>query len=84
MCLGVPCRVVRVLDAEVASAVVDAGGVLREISTMLVEGEVGVGDWVLVHVGFALCRVEAEDARETLALLEAVAGAAADGGGAPR
>jgi hydrogenase expression/formation protein HypC len=73
MCLGIPGRVVEIVDREGALAKVDVSGVRREISVALVDepaAPVEVGDWVLVHVGFALARIDEEDARETLALLE--------------
>ena len=65
MCLAIPARVEALLDNEMAR--VSLGGVEREISLALVEG-VGVGDYVIVHVGYALNRLDPEEAEETLAL----------------
>jgi hydrogenase expression/formation protein HypC len=77
MCLAVPGRV---LDTETSDgarlARVDFGGVTRKVSLDLVP-EAGVGDYVIVHVGFAISRVDEEEARRTLELLaqmEALAG----------
>jgi hydrogenase expression/formation protein HypC len=64
MCLGVPMRVVSIND-EVAVCEID--GVKREASLMMVEG-VGVGDFVLIHAGFAIEKLDEEDARQTLQL----------------
>ena len=65
MCLAVPARVDRLLADELA--VVEMAGVEMEISLALVD-DVQVGDYVIVHVGFALSRIDAEEARETLEL----------------
>ncbi len=67
MCLGIPAQLVEVVEPGLAKA--EISGVRREVSTALVP-EAAVGDWVLVHVGFALARIDEEQARETLALLE--------------
>jgi hydrogenase expression/formation protein HypC len=68
MCLGVPGRVESVWDAEgVPMAMVDFGGVRKEVCLAYVP-EVGVGDWTIVHVGFALTRLDEQSARETLDL----------------
>jgi hydrogenase expression/formation protein HypC len=68
MCLGVPGQILEPLGAGLARA--DVGGVRREISTALLDGEAAPGDWVLIHVGFALNRIDEEQARATLDLLE--------------
>ena len=65
MCLAIPVRVVEMSSAE--TAVVDLGGVRKAISLALVE-DVAVGDYVIVHVGFALNKLNAEEAEKTLAL----------------
>ena len=70
MCLAIPALVVELPEDDVA--VVDLGGVRKRISLLLVEG-VAVGDYVIVHVGFALSRLDPEEAEETLALLHEVA-----------
>lgn len=70
MCLAVPARVVAVLAEERAK--VDLGGVQKEISTALVE-EVEVGEYLIVHVGYALGRIDAAEAARTLTALAATA-----------
>ena len=73
MCLGIPGQVIEVVDRDAGLARVDISGVRREISVALVDEPatpIEVGDWVLIHVEFALARIDEDDARETLALLE--------------
>ncbi len=65
MCLAIPARVIEIRDAE--RAVVDVGGVRKEISLVLVDG-VTEGDYVIVHVGYALQRLDTAEAERTLAL----------------
>ncbi len=65
MCLAIPTQVVELLEND--SAVVELGGVRKEISLALVDGVV-VGDYVIVHVGYALSRLDPEEAEKTLAL----------------
>jgi hydrogenase expression/formation protein HypC len=69
MCLGIPAQIVELLDNEAGLAKAEISGVRRKVSVALCP-EAGVGDWVLVHVGFALSRIDEDEARETLALLE--------------
>ncbi len=66
MCLAIPARVVELATAD--QAIVDLGGVRKEISLALVE-DVAVGDYVIVHVGYALTRLDPEEAEKTLALM---------------
>jgi len=76
MCLGIPARVLDVVDRAGGLARVDVSGVRREVSVALVDepdAPIGPGDWVLVHVGFALARIDEADATETLALLHQAA-----------
>lgn len=68
MCLAVPARVVELVDKANQIAKVDIGGVRRNISVALLE-DVKVGDWVLVHVGFAIQKIDEEEAEQTLTLL---------------
>jgi hydrogenase expression/formation protein HypC len=68
MCLGIPAQIVEIEDASVGLAKAELSGVRRSVSIALCP-EVDVGDWVLVHVGFALERLDEELARETLELL---------------
>lgn len=65
MCLALPAKVVELLPAD--QAVIDLGGVRKEISMALVE-DVAVGDYVIVHVGYALNKLDPEEAERTLAL----------------
>jgi hydrogenase expression/formation protein HypC len=69
MCLAIPGRVVEMVDEAARLAKVDVSGVLRNVNVGLLDG-VRSGDWVLIHVGFALSKVDEEEARATLALLE--------------
>ncbi len=64
MCLALPVRVIELREGE--RAVVDAGGVRKEISVALVEG-LEPGDYVILHVGYALTRLDAAEAERTLA-----------------
>jgi hydrogenase expression/formation protein HypC len=72
LCLAVPARVEEVRDTK---ALVDFGGVRREVDVTLVE-ECSVGDYVIVHAGFAIQIMDEEDAQETLALLRELEAAA--------
>ncbi|THF65337.1 HypC/HybG/HupF family hydrogenase formation chaperone [Pseudothauera rhizosphaerae] len=65
MCLAIPARVVELAADD--QAVVDLGGVRKQISLALVDGVVP-GDYVIVHVGYALSRLDPEEAEATLAL----------------
>jgi hydrogenase expression/formation protein HypC len=65
MCLAIPARVVELRAGD--QATIDLGGVRKEISLALVEG-VAPGDYVIVHVGYALQKVDPEEAARTLAL----------------
>ena len=69
MCLAVPGRVAEILGEDaLRMARVNFGGVLRQVS-LVYTPEVSLGDYVLVHAGFALQKVDEDAARETLALL---------------
>ena len=70
MCLAIPAKVVQKLESD--QALVEVGGVRSQISLMLVEG-VTVGDYVIVHVGFAIARLNAEEAAKSLALFDEIA-----------
>ena len=65
MCLAIPAQVVELRDGD--NAVVDLAGVRKEISLSLVEN-VALGDYVIVHVGYALNKLDPEEAAKTLAL----------------
>ena len=74
MCLAIPVRVVELRDDEMA--IVDLDGIRKEISLALVD-DVGVGDYVILHVGYALARLDADEAERTLGLFASVAREAA-------
>lgn len=70
MCLAIPVRVAEILEND--AAIVELGGVRKEISLALVEG-VEVGDYVILHVGYALNRLDPEEAEKTLQLFAEMA-----------
>ena len=73
MCLSIPGQVVEIVDEENRLARVDVGGVRRKVNISLldaVDGGAQPGDWVLIHVGFAMSKVDEEEAQSTLELLE--------------
>ena len=63
MCLALPARVVELVEAD--QAVVELGGVRKQVSLALVDG-IAVGDYVIVHVGYALARLDPAEAEQTL------------------
>jgi len=65
MCLAIPARITQKLDGDMA--VVDLGGVRKEVSIALVD-TADVGDYVIVHVGYALSKLDPDEAAKTLAL----------------
>lgn len=65
MCLALPVRVVELADDE--QAVVDLGGIRKQVSIALVD-DVRVGDYVILHVGYALTKLDPDEAEKTLAL----------------
>lgn len=71
MCLGIPAKI---LESGDGTAVVEVGGVRREISVMLID-DASVGEWVIVHAGFAIERLSEEEAEQTLALFREIAAA---------
>lgn len=70
MCLAVPVRVEALLDDQLAE--VEVGGVRNRISLALIDG-VEVGDYVIVHAGFAITRLDVAEAEKSLALFEEIA-----------
>jgi hydrogenase expression/formation protein HypC len=73
MCLAIPGRIEGIVDEDLRLARVDVAGVRRNVNVGLldsVEGGVQPGDWVLIHVGFALSKVDEEEALATRRLLE--------------
>lgn len=65
MCLALPAQITQILDDD--RAVVNIGGISKEISTALLE-EVSLGDYVIIHVGYALTRLDEHEAQKTLDL----------------
>ncbi len=74
MCLALPARIVALVDAD--NAIVDLGGVRKQVSITLVP-EVCVGDYVIVHVGYAIGTLDEAEAQATLALFGELARTAA-------
>ncbi len=75
MCLGIPGRIVTIDDAGKKLATVDVSGVRRQINIACIVDaahsvEACVGDWVLIHVGFAMSKIDEAEAQSTLALLQ--------------
>jgi hydrogenase expression/formation protein HypC len=73
MCLAIPGRVIELVDEVNRIATVDVAGVRRSVSVGLLDAEgdgAEPGDWVLIHVGFAISKVDEREARATLRLLE--------------
>lgn len=71
MCLGIPGRIVEIREEEdLPMGVVDFGGARREVCLAFVADEARVGDYAVVHVGFALSLVDEEEAVESIRLLE--------------
>lgn len=75
MCVGIPGQIVDIVDTATDTATVEVGGIRRAVNiSCVVDAEHGhadcVGDWVLVHVGFAMSRIDEDEAATTLALLQ--------------
>lgn len=75
MCLGIPGQITAITDVGNQLAMVEVMGVRREVNIACIVDEAHavescVGDWVLVHVGFAMSRIDAEEARQTLEILK--------------
>lgn len=68
MCLAVPGKIVEIVDAENKIAKVEVGGVRRNVNTALIN-DTRLGDYVLIHVGFAMSKIDEREAEETLRLL---------------
>ncbi len=69
MCLGVPMQVVNIDGTDI---VAEIDGVKREASLMILDDEVMVGDFVIVHAGFAISKLDEQEARETLQMMREV------------
>lgn len=71
MCLAIPGKIVEIVDVENRIAKVEVGGVKRNINIgMLSEEDTHIGDYVLIHVGFAMSKVDEHEAEETLRVLK--------------
>lgn len=71
MCLGVPAKITEVKSPYLGRA--EAAGVTRDVGLQLIENP-AVGDWVLIHAGYAINRIDEDQARETIGLLEELRG----------
>jgi len=70
MCLAIPGKIVEIVDVENSIAKVEVGGVRRSVNIgMLDQDDARVGDYVLIHVGFAMSKVDEKEAEETLRTL---------------
>jgi hydrogenase expression/formation protein HypC len=74
MCLGIPGRIIRIDDVARKLATADVSGVKRQVNIACIVDEqhpveACVGDWVLIHVGFAMSRIDEAEAAETLRIL---------------
>lgn len=79
MCLGIPGRIVEITDADRMLATVEVAGVRRTVNITCIVDEAHppqacVGDWVLIHVGFAMARIDEAEAAKTLAVLSEISG----------
>ncbi len=73
MCLGIPGQIVDIVDDANSIARVDVSGVKRNVSVALVRPEgIAPGDWVLIHVGFAMSKIDEDEAQETMKALQAM------------
>ena len=71
MCLAIPGKIIAIVDAENSIAKVEVGGVRRNVNIgMLDQESTSVGDYVLIHVGFAMSKVDEFEAEQTLRLLQ--------------
>lgn len=71
MCLAVPVKVIQIKSQD--RALVDFGGIKKEISTVLIDN-VNCGDYVIIHVGYALTKMDEAEAKKTLALMAEMEG----------
>jgi hydrogenase expression/formation protein HypC len=69
MCLAIPGKIVEIVDAENQIAKVEVGGVRRNINIGMLD-ETRIGDYVLIHVGFAMSKIDEQEAAETLRVLQ--------------
>lgn len=74
MCLGIPGRIIEITDGGLVMGVVDFGGIRKDVC-LAYTPEAGLGDYVIVHVGFAITTVDQAEAERTLEVLRAMDGA---------
>ena len=75
MCLAIPGRIVEIVDKDLRLAKAEVGGVRRNINVSLICDDVGnveIGEWVLIHVGFAMAKIDEAEAQQTLQALEEI------------
>lgn len=73
MCLAIPGKIIEIVDEENSIAKVEVGGVRRNVNVgMLDREDATVGNYVLIHVGFAMTRIDEHEAKETLRVLEEI------------
>ena len=73
MCLAIPGKIIEIVDADNHIAKVDVSGVRRNINIGMLESEdARVGDYVLIHVGFAMSKIDEKEAEETLRILHEI------------
>jgi hydrogenase expression/formation protein HypC len=71
MCLAIPGKIVEITDVENSIAKVEVGGVRRSVNIgMLDKEDTKIGDYVLIHVGFAMSKVDEKEAEDTLRMLQ--------------
>ena len=71
MCLGIPGQIVEGVDPANCIAKAEVSGVRRAVNVaLLADDGIDVGDWVLIHVGFAMSKIDEEEAKTTLEFLE--------------
>ena len=79
MCLGIPGQIIDFVDEENCIARAEVSGVRRNVNVGLLRGEgIGPGDWVLIHVGFAMSKLDEQEAQITLKLLHEMGSAFQD------
>jgi hydrogenase expression/formation protein HypC len=72
VCLAIPGQIVEMHADQPLLAKVDVGGVRRNVNIGLLEDSLGPGDWILIHVGFALSKISEQEARDQLQMLKAM------------
>ncbi|MEW6046731.1 MAG: HypC/HybG/HupF family hydrogenase formation chaperone [Bacillota bacterium] len=82
MCLGIPGKILSIADDGLRTGKVSFGGIVKDVCLAYVP-EAGVGDYVIVHVGFAISKVDEEEAKKVFELLEEMGELAEAGGQGP-